>query len=129
MHHAYPRECPYPLASGTTRQQLPFEFKKRTGKKVVASSKEMHVAEEKEVLHEYEAARRTNPLRAECLPWTMQEELIAPLEVASWRRTTEELEALTSVDLGEVLEVASGAVPALLLLVAAASGAWRLARV
>merc|ERR1719195_904725 len=41
MHHAYPRECPYPHLSGTVRPQSPEEYVKQHKQLPVASKKDM----------------------------------------------------------------------------------------
>jgi hypothetical protein len=41
MHHAYPRECPYPHMSGTTRQQTADEWLLESGIDSVATEEEM----------------------------------------------------------------------------------------
>merc|ERR1719401_883901 len=40
MHHAFPRECPYPHESGTTSPQTPDEWMQETGEKDSKASKE-----------------------------------------------------------------------------------------
>eukprot|EP00933_Yihiella_yeosuensis_P082442 TRINITY_DN96328_c0_g1_i1.p1 TRINITY_DN96328_c0_g1~~TRINITY_DN96328_c0_g1_i1.p1 ORF type:complete len:680 (-),score=147.39 TRINITY_DN96328_c0_g1_i1:161-2200(-) len=41
MHHAYPRECPYPHESGSTSPQTPDEWMKATGETSSATREEM----------------------------------------------------------------------------------------
>eukprot|EP00927_Polykrikos_kofoidii_P003434 TRINITY_DN11362_c0_g2_i2.p1 TRINITY_DN11362_c0_g2~~TRINITY_DN11362_c0_g2_i2.p1 ORF type:complete len:517 (-),score=105.56 TRINITY_DN11362_c0_g2_i2:79-1629(-) len=41
MHHAYPRECPYPHESGTISPQSPDEWTESTGKDYTATDEEM----------------------------------------------------------------------------------------
>lgn len=41
LHHAYPRECPYPHESGTVLQQKPSEFASQTGMNQYASKEDM----------------------------------------------------------------------------------------
>lgn len=41
MHHAYPRECPYPHLVGTTSPQTPDEWMRETGQNTQASQEEM----------------------------------------------------------------------------------------
>lgn len=41
MHHAYPRECPYPHLVGTTSPQTPDEWMRETGQTTQASPEEM----------------------------------------------------------------------------------------
>jgi len=40
MHHAYPRECPYPHEAGTTSPQTPDEWMRETGHSSTTASKE-----------------------------------------------------------------------------------------
>jgi hypothetical protein len=69
MHHAYPRECPYPHKSGTTRQQTGEEWLLESGIESLATIKEM--------------AQFTNSSEnfavegvADVLPWSLEEELL-----------------------------------------------------
>jgi len=66
MHHAYPRECPFPQVSGTTSPQHPDQWM-ADGKSDVASMEEvdMHMS----MVPEGESV-------AEELPWTEVEELV-----------------------------------------------------
>merc|ERR1719163_2261339 len=41
MHHAFPRECPYPHVSGTTNPLTPDEYEEVTGEDTLASEEEM----------------------------------------------------------------------------------------
>merc|ERR1719277_2848603 len=41
MHHAFPRECPYPHVSGTTNPQTPDEWLESTGEETFATDEEM----------------------------------------------------------------------------------------
>merc|ERR1719213_697509 len=41
MHHAFPRECPYPHLSGTTNPQTPDEWLESTGEETTATEEEM----------------------------------------------------------------------------------------
>merc|ERR1719378_23263 len=43
MHHAFPRECPYPHLSGTTNPQTPDEWLESTGEETTATDEEMMV--------------------------------------------------------------------------------------
>jgi hypothetical protein len=42
MHHAYPRECPYPHVAGTTSQTKPDEWAEHSGSGAAASKEELH---------------------------------------------------------------------------------------
>jgi len=69
MHHAYPRECPYPHKSGTTRQQTGDEWFLESGKESLATQKEMH-----------SFAKNSSPVAEESeekvMPWSFEEELL-----------------------------------------------------
>jgi hypothetical protein len=67
MHHAYPRECPYPHMSGTTRQQSAEEWMIETGAESEATEEEMRqfTTQEADVV-EHE----------ELVPWSPEEELL-----------------------------------------------------
>jgi len=65
MHHAYPRECPYPHVSGTTRPLSADEWMIQTGTDAAADEDEM-------LQHVEKPSRVTD---AEELPWTIEEEL------------------------------------------------------
>jgi len=65
MHHAYPRECPYPHVTGTTRPMTADEWMTETGSDRKADEEEM-------LEHVKKPARKT---KAYELPWTNEEEL------------------------------------------------------
>lgn len=71
MHHAYPRECPFPHVSGTTSPMSPDDWMEHHGiDNIEATMEEMkahHARLEQEAVHEEEVA----------LPWTHVEELVA----------------------------------------------------
>lgn len=80
MHHAYPRECPFPHVSGTTNPLRVTDWEKATGSEVTANEEEMlqHIDAAK--------ARRSNSVEmveddGECAPWMEAEELLEP----SWQ--------------------------------------------
>jgi hypothetical protein len=68
MHHAYPRECPYPHMTGTTRQQSVNEWTLETGKDTVATEEEMHqfTNQKHPVVEDNEGF----------VPWSSEEELL-----------------------------------------------------
>mmetsp|Transcript_59847 Transcript_59847/g.92997 ORF Transcript_59847/g.92997 Transcript_59847/m.92997 type:complete len:557 (-) Transcript_59847:45-1715(-) len=74
MHHAYPRECPYPHVSGTTSQQDMDEWAMETGLKSLASDEEIRTfTSAKEPLSkEQEEGDRIMA----SLPWSPEEELL-----------------------------------------------------
>jgi len=78
MHHAFPRECPFPHLSGTTNPQTPDEWLEATGKDVTATHKEMQVhvdtAEADPSPSLNDADDEEIVLKA--LPWSPEEELL-----------------------------------------------------
>jgi len=69
MHHAYPRECPYPHVSGTSSQQTPEEWVNSTGMAERANRTEM-----KQFTRSSENGTWIE--EPEELPWTHEEELL-----------------------------------------------------
>jgi len=68
MHHAFPRECPYPHVSGTTNPQTPDEWLEATGEETTATDEEMTAHSEKaDSIYTDEVAP---------LPWHPEEELL-----------------------------------------------------
>jgi len=69
LHHAYPRECPYPHMSGTTRQQRVGDFELESGMDSVATEDEMH---------QYITQNESMSVESEeeLLPWSSEEELL-----------------------------------------------------
>jgi len=69
MHHAYPRECPYPHMSGTTRQQTPDEWLLESGIDSVATEIEMR---------QFSNHTVTTGVGSEdeLVPWSSEEELL-----------------------------------------------------
>eukprot|EP00439_Symbiodinium_sp_Y106_P086997 s1324_g38.t1 len=79
MHHAFPRECPYPHAAGTTNPQTPDEWMKAMGKSTAISEEQ-----KQEIVAAYcpsdpEAHQASKECHAETaeLPWSDREELLA----------------------------------------------------
>jgi len=68
MHHAFPRECPYPHLSGTTNPLTPDEWLESTGEETVASEEEMMSHANATVTQEIAAGAT--------LPWSFEEELL-----------------------------------------------------
>jgi len=68
MHHAFPRECPYPHLSGTTNPLTPDEWLESTGEETVASNEEMMSHANATVTQELAAGAT--------LPWSFEEELL-----------------------------------------------------
>jgi hypothetical protein len=75
MHHAYPRECPYPHVSGTTNPQTPDEWL-GSGEETFATEEEMRGIVE-------QGYNRTEVLDVDSLPWSPEEELLVvrPVQV------------------------------------------------
>jgi len=79
MHHAYPRECPYPHESGTVSPQTPDEWMKATGASdSSASREEMRQQVESDVcaIDENGKPKGKGCDEAEDLPWSEAEELL-----------------------------------------------------
>jgi hypothetical protein len=70
MHHAFPRECPYPHLAGTTRPLTPDEWLEETGEEERATE------EEKSAFFEKIPTLDIEPLQMESLPWSPEEELL-----------------------------------------------------
>lgn len=110
LHHAYPRECPFPHVRGTTSQQAPDEWLIESGSDPLASREEM--------IRIGSASNETHNVQeisvAKAMPWSPEEELIvctaanSHLEKGS---TQSKLRAL--VFLGAILSVTFGMVQSL----------------
>merc|ERR1719277_510676 len=72
MHHAYPRECPYPHMSGTVRAQRTQEFQQQSRKSPVLKKEQIPDAVEK---HKAEQAESALDNSDECTAWSNLEEL------------------------------------------------------
>jgi len=68
MHHAYPRECPYPHISGTTTPVVAEEYMERTGADMLATKEDMM-----SVIDKSKSADK--PREEVELPWSDHEEL------------------------------------------------------
>merc|ERR1719379_1272928 len=80
LHHAYPRECPYPHVSGTTNPMLSDQYVAVTGIEAEATHEEI-----------WEIINKTSKLpevHVEELPWNTEEELFVrhhnPKRGAGW---------------------------------------------
>jgi len=72
MHHAYPRECPYPHVSGTIRPQRTREFGQESGRSATHKSEAL----EKEHKRLVAAQHASDSVESEdCTEWSMEEEL------------------------------------------------------
>jgi len=79
MHHAYPRECPYPHAVGTTSPQTPDEWIKATGHEMAAASTEemmQQVASDTCASDSPQSGAGCGDEESEELPWNEAEELL-----------------------------------------------------
>lgn len=86
MHHAYPRECPYPHISGTTNPQTPDEWLESTGEETFATEEEM-----RGMMHQVQnQTEATEAWDLDSLPWSPEEELLVvrPLHVEGSRATS-----------------------------------------
>jgi len=73
MHHAFPRECPFPHVAGATNPQTPDEWMAGRGQESLASDDEMRrYAEKQTPLTESEGQEISH--------WTMEEELLVPVK-------------------------------------------------
>jgi len=69
LHHAYPRQCPFPHVAGSTTHMNVWNYEERTGKPLIVSEDEA-----------YSLSAGVRPVVADgangtCAPWTKQEEL------------------------------------------------------
>jgi len=72
MHHAFPRECPYPHQTGTVSPQTPDEWMKETGQN--------HKASEEEMQSHVDACAASEQVHSDVdneLPWSDHEELLS----------------------------------------------------
>jgi len=76
MHHAYPRECPFPHLSGTTNPQTPDEWLATTGQKTAASNAEMRAHVYKGWVKDNQFDKQKSQFDVEDLPWSPEEELL-----------------------------------------------------
>jgi len=85
MHHAFPRECPYPHLSGTTNPQTPDEWLASTGEETTATDEEMLVHVRNPDRMQTHDANQTEPdeMAMDSLPWSPEEELLVvrPVQV------------------------------------------------
>jgi hypothetical protein len=78
MHHAFPRECPYPHLSGTTNPQTADEWLEATGAETTATNEEMlaHVEEAETGNAVYVLRAEPKEMEVESMPWSPEEELL-----------------------------------------------------
>jgi len=77
MHHAYPRECPFPHVSGTTSPKLPDEWVEASGIDVSASEEEMQ-----QYIQWSRNSSASNVADEEAMTWSPEEELLVIRPVA-----------------------------------------------
>lgn len=77
MHHAFPRECPFPHVAGSTNPQTPDEWMAGKGQESLASDEEMRKYAEKQKPQTEEAQVQ------DIMHWTMEEELLVPVKPKS----------------------------------------------
>jgi len=68
MHHAFPRECPFPHLSGTIAPKTPDEWFEATGEEAIFTEEQM--------MPHVEANETHHVLEAPSLPWSPEEELL-----------------------------------------------------
>jgi len=88
MHHAYPRECPYPHEVGTTSPQTPDEWIKETGHEMAAASTEemmQQVASDTCASDSPQSGAGCGDEESDELPWNEAEELLLAHRVENER--------------------------------------------
>jgi len=75
MHHAFPRECPYPHLAGTTNPQTADEYMAETGAITIATEDEMRRLVE-EHRSQLDSQGTPKQLQNDELPWHPEEELL-----------------------------------------------------
>merc|ERR1719291_1019423 len=80
MHHAYPRDCPWPHEVGTTSPQTPNEWMEQNGERdSQASAEEMaKVVANDSCVVVGGSGPKIGSCGASALPWNMKEELLGP---------------------------------------------------
>lgn len=79
MHHAFPRECPYPHLSGTTNPLTPEEYEEATGEESIASNeeRESNCKASDAPAAEGNMGFASEEIPTSSLPWSSEEELLA----------------------------------------------------
>merc|ERR1712194_867330 len=101
MHHAYPRECPFPHVSGTTTPLSPSQWMRQSGQSDIATKEEVGV----------HIGMEDGETSIEELPWTSIEELLADVKPPSTARVSTVLRGL--VALTAIVSVGSSMVQAM----------------
>lgn len=90
MHHAFPRECPFPHISGTTNPQTPDEWLESTGEETTATDEEMEIHVNQSLPESTMASAGAMEKHdvLEALPWSPQEELlfVKPVKTKSFSK-------------------------------------------
>jgi len=76
LHHAYPRDCPYPHVAGTTHPQDTDDWMKNTGLDYTALAADMARHAGSDPRHWKQPGSASRPL--ESAPWSYEEELFVP---------------------------------------------------
>jgi len=82
MHHAFPRECPFPHQGGSTNPQTPDEWMQASGHATSKATEEemnAHVGRDTEAKPKGAEAREHHHLEQHDLQWSESEELLLPL--------------------------------------------------
>lgn len=104
MHHAYPRECPFPHVSGVVQPMSPLEFAMEMGKEFLEASEEVMK------MHAARSAETSDVPVA--LPWSHEEELVAEHSFGVHRRSSLHASMHTAMHtLAALTALASFAVP------------------
>jgi len=84
MHHAFPRECPFPHED-LANPQTPDEWMKETGQKLKASDEEImsHISKLNSESPKGEEAREHHSFAENELPWSNNESLLSPFSRSS----------------------------------------------
>lgn len=98
MHHAYPRECPYPHISGTTSPQAAITWTDVNGEDAVASEEEMQRIIEQDQLRNSTGSVDSDMEDTDLVPWSHEEELLVvrPLPPMT-RNSSSPLEGMRNV--------------------------------
>jgi len=83
LHHAFPRECPFPHVAGTTNPLRVDDWAAEPGNEVVASHEEMQ-----QHIHTPSSRQSSDEEDddGECAPWMEEEEILAPHTPASMKK-------------------------------------------
>lgn len=78
MHHAYPRECPFPVTSGSSKPMTADDWLKETNTTIIATDEDIQALSEraKETESQMEVKDLADGDLEETLPWLAEEELV-----------------------------------------------------